>query len=247
MTPNPSIDTFPVAHRVRSPGAMVHHCTPESLLGPLNDVERARAPKELFVAGDLDLFLGHTKVSVVGSRKASPQGLSRAKRISKILADRGIVVVSGLADGIDAAAHKGAIDAGGRTIGVIGTSLEKAYPRINRDLQHLMMREHAVVSQFPSGYPTLPGNFVRRNATMALMVSASIIVEAGDTSGALSHGWEALRLGRILLIMNSVLENPKLTWPSKMLAYGAQVLSDDNLQHYLDELPIEAPVDGIIF
>jgi len=224
-----------------------HQFTPETLLGPLNEVEAKRAPKTLFVAGDETLFRGRPLVSVVGSRKASDQGLGRARRIARLLVERGAVVVSGLAEGIDTAAHVGAIDAGGRTIGVLGTPLDKSYPKSNRELQERMIREHAVVSQFPIGYPVSPGNFVMRNATMALLVSASIIVEAGDTSGALSQGWEALRLGRMLFIMNSILENHNLEWPKKMQRYGAQVLSDDNLEHFLDALPTEtADIDGTI-
>ena len=76
-----------------------------------------------------------------------------------------------------------------------------------------------------------------RNATMALIVSASVLVEADDTSGVLSHGWEALRLGRMLFIMESVANDPKLRWPQKMSAFGAEVLSDRNIEEVLDALP----------
>jgi DNA processing protein len=226
----------------------VHQFTPEALLGPLNEVEAKRAPKSLFVLGDPGLFRRGPRVSVVGSRKASDQGLARARKIAKLLVKHGAVVVSGLAEGIDTAAHSAAMEAGGKTIAVIGTPLDKSYPRSNRFLQAEIAKQHALLSEFPIGHPVLRSNFVRRNATMALIVSASIIVEAGDTSGALSQGWEALRLGRVLFIMNSVLDNPKLSWPSKMLGYGAQILSDDNLSHFLDELPTDAAgVDAILF
>lgn len=225
---------------------MFHEFTPEVLLGPLNEFERRRAPKALYVAGDPSLLKRFPKVSVVGSRKASVEGIKRAQKISRLLVEHGAVVVSGLADGIDAAAHRTAIECGGKTIGVIGTPLDKAYPKSNRELQTEMMKNHAVVSQFPVGYPTRPGNFPMRNATMALIVGASVIVEAGDTSGALSQGWEALRLGRLLFIMESVCANPNLTWPAKMLGYGAQVLSDENVEHFLDALPSDfASIDGL--
>ena len=223
-----------------NPRDMFHEFTPEELLGPLNEVEMRHRSKRLFVAGDPTLFRQQPRVSVVGSRKASPEGLKRAQKISRLLVQRGAVVVSGLAEGIDAAAHRSAIDAGGRTIAVIGTPLDKAYPRANARLQEEIANNHAVLTQFPIGYPTRPQNFPMRNATMALMVSASVIVEAGDTSGALSQGWEALRLGRLLFIMDSVCSNPKLTWPAKMLGYGAQVLSDANVQEFLDALPTDA-------
>lgn len=121
---------------------------------------------------------------------------------------RQAVVVSGLAEGIDTAAHRAAIDAGGKTIAVLGTPLDKSYPRSNAELQRTLMEEHAVLSQFPVGYPTQPKNFPMRNATMALIVCASVIVEAGESSGALSQGSETLRLGRMLFIMESVFANP---------------------------------------
>jgi len=219
--------------------------TPEELLGPLNEVEAHRSPKTLYVAGDAGLFRRLPRVAVVGSRKASPEGLKRAQKISRLLVEHGAVIVSGLAEGIDTAAHRAAIEAGGRTIGVIGTPLDKAYPRSNEQLQQEMMAHHAVVSQFPSGYPTRPANFPMRNTTMALIVSASVIVEAGDTSGALSQGWETLRMGRLLFIMESVYANPNLTWPAKMVGYGAQVLSNDNVDQFLDALPTDLSLDAI--
>lgn len=228
------------------PFSMFRQFTPEELLGPLNEVEMRRAPKTLHVAGDSDLFRQHPRVSVVGSRKASLHGIKRAQKITRLLVERGAVIVSGLAEGIDTAAHRAAINAGGRTIAVIGTPLDRVYPRSNAGLQHEIMENHAVLSQFPSGYPTRPQNFPMRNATMALIVSASVIVEAGNTSGALSQGWEALRLGRMLFIMQSVCENANLTWPAEMLRYGAQVLSNENIESFLDALPTSlVSTDGL--
>lgn len=240
------LTTIPLnRYQITAPVSMFQHFTPEELLGPLNEVEARRAPKALFVAGDAGLLRHVPRVSVVGSRKATPEGLKRAQKISRLLVQRGAVVVSGLAEGIDAAAHHAAINAGGRTIGVIGTPLDKSYPKSNQSLQREMMERHAVISQFPLGYPTTPRNFPMRNATMALIVSASVIVEAGDTSGALSQGWEALRLGRLLFIMDSVCSNRNLTWPAEMLEYGAQKLSDENVESFLDALPTDLSYDAI--
>jgi DNA processing protein len=101
------------------------------------------------------------------------------------------------------------------------------------------MTEHLVVTQFPIGHPTLRSNFPRRNRTMALLCDASVIVEAGESSGTLSQGWEALRLNRPLFILKSVFENSDLTWPAEMQEYGAQVLED--LEQILDVLPIGLP------
>lgn len=206
----------------------------EEALGPLNEFEQRHAPKRLYLAGDRTL-IRRLKVSVVGSRKASDEGLRRAARLTRELVKRNVVVVSGLAAGIDAAAHQTAIDASGRTIAVIGTPLDDVHPKKHRELQALIAREHLVVSQFPSGYPVLPRNFPIRNRTMALIVDASVIVEASDGSGTLSHGWEALRLARPLFIMRSVVEVPGLKWPAEMIDYGALVLSKPD--ELYDRLP----------
>lgn len=215
----------------------IREWTPEELLGPLNDVERKNAPARLFTAGDVALLRSGPRVSVVGSRKPSPEAVARARLIAKKLVARGIVVVSGLAEGIDTAAHQTAIEEGGRTIAVLGTALDEVFPAKNRALQERIAREHLLVSQFPVGVPARRGNFPMRNRTMALLTHATVIVEAGNKSGTLHQGWEALRLGRLLFILESVAANPELSWPAEMIRYGAQVLSRDNLELVLDEMP----------
>ena len=141
-----------------------------------------------------------------------------------------------MAAGVDTAALTATIGEEGRTIGIIGTSLDRAYPRENSKLQDEMMKDHLVISQFPVGYPTRPENFVMRNRTIALVANASIIIEAGETSGSLHHGWEALRLGRPLFIWKSILNNPSLSWPKKMMmGYGALELTDP--EQVMDALP----------
>src|SRR6266571_3942618 len=205
-------------------------------MGPLNDVEKKYAPREVFAAGQMEVPLPRPRVAIVGSRKASKAGLKTAADIAKALSRRGVVIVSGLAEGVDTAAHTATIAEGGRTIGVIGTSLDRAYPRENSKLQDEMMKDHLVISQFPVGYPTRPENFVMRNRTIALVANASIIIEAGETSGSLHHGWEALRLGRPLFIWKSILNNPSLSWPKKMMmGYGALELTDP--EQVMDALP----------
>jgi len=211
--------------------------TPTDLLGTLTDVERKHAPQELFLAGDLDLLARGPRVSVVGSRKVSLDGLRRARMLAKALVDHEIIVVSGLAEGVDTAAHQAAIDAGGRTIAVLGTPLDQAYPKDNLELQALIGREHLLVSQFPAGYRTQPGSFPMRNRTMALLTDATVIVEAGEKSGTVHQGWEALRLGRLLFLLESVANDPQLSWPREMIRYGAQVLSRESLADALQDIP----------
>jgi DNA processing protein len=147
-----------------------------------------------------------------------------------------VVVVSGLARGIDTAAHRSAIESGGRTIAVLGTPLDQTYPRENAELQRLIMEEHLAVSQFPSGHPAGRTNFPRRNRTMALLTHATVIVEAAEGSGSLSQGWECLRLGRRLFIMRAVADTKSLAWPREMRKYGAEVLA--RTEELLDAIPI---------
>lgn len=145
--------------------------------------------------------------------------------------------MSGLAAGVDRAAHEAAIASGGQTIAVIGTPLDRCYPRENRELQLRIAREQLLISQFPTGHPVVPKNFQIRNRTMALLTDATVIVEAGEKSGAVLHGWEALRLGRLVFLLENVATHPTLSWPKGMIRYGAQFLSRDNLDVALENLP----------
>jgi DNA processing protein len=216
-------------------GTKTYTCNLEELVGPLNDVEKKYAPKELYIAGKLSIPLPSPRSAVIGSRKASSEGLKAASDIARTLAKRGVIIVSGLAEGIDTSAHKTAIEEGGHTIAVLGTPLDRVYPKENFQLQDVIMHNHLAISQFPIGYPIQPKNFVLRNRTMALISNASIIVEAGDASGSLHQGWEALRLGRPLFIWSSTMNDSSLSWPKKMAMYGAMELTDP--EEVLDILP----------
>src|SRR5450759_80868 len=115
-----------------------------------------------------------------------------------------------LARGIDTAAHLATIEAGGRTIAVIGTPINQSYPRASAALQQEIARRHGLVTQFPADYPTRPANFPMRNRTMSLICDATVIVEGGEKSDSISQGWEALRLGRALFLMASILDRTDL-------------------------------------
>lgn len=199
--------------------------------------ELKHAPEDLFYEGDFTLLLEGKRASVVGSREATPAGLQRAEVIAKALVDLGIIVVSGLAKGIDTVAHKTAIALGGRTIAVLGTPLSKAYPAENRALLEQIKKHHLAVSQFKEGGIYDHRAFPIRNRTMALISDATIIVEAGETSGTRHQGWEALRLGRSVFLLANVAENPNLSWPSEMIKYGAQVLTKENCTELLSNIP----------
>ncbi len=199
----------------------------EELLGrKLNDIELKADPGTLFVKGSLNIPLPCPKVSIIGSRKASAHGIVNAQKIAKTLIENQAIIVSGLAEGIDTVAHKTALNMKGETIAVLGTPLDKVYPKINYELQQELMKNHLVISQFPAGYPITGKNFVMRNKTMALISDASIIVEAGKTSGSKHQGWETLRMGRPLFICESIVNNKELDWPTEMIDHGAIELDD---------------------
>jgi DNA processing protein len=164
---------------------------------------------------------------VVGTRRPSPAGLGAARLIAGRLAEQGIVVVSGLARGIDTIAHRAAIERGGRTIAVLGTPLEGFYPPENRELQLRIMREHLAVSQFPLGHRTRPRDFLARDRTIALIADAVVMVEAGPAGGSVFTGRAALRLGRPVWIWRGAFDDPNLAWPREMARRGARRLNED--------------------
>lgn len=174
------------------------------------------ADVDLYCAGDLDL-LRRPCVSIVGTREVSEAGRLRAKRLARELVERGIVIASGLARGVDHAAHTSALEAGGRTVAIIGTALDKAYPAENAGLQEEIYRRHLLVSPFRPGETVFRSNFPKRNRVMALLSDATVIVEASDTSGTLHQAAECQRHGRWLFIMRSVAEDPALAWPRKFI------------------------------
>ena len=206
-------------------------------LGPLGPVEEKNAPDVLYTEGDMSLLTEGSRVAIVGSRKASQDGLKRARAVARALVEQGIVVVSGLAEGIDTVAHKTAMEQGGKTIAVLGTPLSQAYPAKNADLLAAIKRDHLAISQFPEGYPPKSENFPRRNRTMALICDATIVIEASEKSGTRHQGWEAIRLGRHVYLLENVANNPELTWPKELISYGAQILRRHDLPDVLFEIP----------
>jgi DNA processing protein len=172
--------------------------------------------KTIWYAGNLDC-LNAPAVAIVGTRNVSEAGAARARKLARGLADAGVAVVSGLAEGVDTAALTEAIRAGGRVAAVIGTPIDKAYPAKNAALQEAIYADHLLVSQFPVGSTTHRSNFPERNRLMAALSDATVVIEASDTSGTLHQSAECQRLGKWLFIAKSVAEDPSLTWPAKFL------------------------------
>ena len=162
-------------------------------------------PPLIFVAGRLAPTDARS-VAVVGARRATPTGLARARAIARHLAGRGYAVASGLAAGIDTAAHTAALSSGGRTIAVIGTGLHRCYPPENAALQRRIAAECAVVSQFWPDAPPTRRTFPMRNATMSGLALATVIVEAAQTSGSRMQARLALEHGRPVFLLDSLLD-----------------------------------------
>ena len=189
---------------------------------------RQVSPAGWFYEGDATLLL-RPCVAVIGSRAASPAGLLRARRLARELIRGGAVVVSGLAEGIDAAAHGAALGCGGRTVGVIGTPLERAYPARHRLLQRHIAAHHLVVSPFPAGSKVTGANFPVRNRLMAALCQATVIVEASDKSGTLHQARECVRLGRPLFVCANQVNDPALHWPARFADHAKVLTSTEQV------------------
>jgi DNA processing protein len=166
-------------------------------------------------------------VAVVGTRHPSLQAVENTERLVRLLVKDGFTVVSGLAQGIDAAAHTATIRAGGKTIAVIGTPLNRVYPRKNAALQEEIAQNYLLISQVPvfryskQDYRWNRTFFPERNKTMSALTEATIIVEAGQTSGTLIQARAALHQRRRLFILEASFQNPALTWPHEFESLGA--------------------------
>ena len=178
------------------------------------------APPYLFLKGNIDL-LNEKSVCVVGSRNASSESLEKAAKIVKSLVHRNIVINAGLAKGIDTAAHQSALKNGGKTIAVIGTPINQYYPKENRELQNEIANKGLLVSQFPPCNKVQRWNFPIRNGVMSGLSIATIIMEAGETSGALKQADYALKQKRDVFIPQSALDNKLIKWPQKYVSRGA--------------------------
>ncbi|MFG1640805.1 DNA-processing protein DprA [Amycolatopsis sp. NPDC049252] len=171
-----------------------------------------QAPPILFWRGQL--LAKDPAVSVVGSRNASERGLGIASEISRALIKEGVTAVAGLAAGIDAAVHRTALEASGRTVAVIGTGINKYYPAANRDLQEEIAQRGLLLSQFWPDAPPQRHNFLMRNATMSGYGLATVVVEAGETSGTRVQARLAVEHGRAVILTDSVVQQN--TWAQKL-------------------------------
>ncbi len=186
----------------------------------------------LYYRGWWDLIDAPKRIAIVGARSVSDDGIRRTKKLVKLLVRDGFTIVSGLAKGVDTAAHKTAIECGGSTIAVIGTPITEYYPPENKKLQDLIAEKYLLISQVPicryaqQDYRSNRLFFPERNATMSAIAQATVIVEASDTSGTLAQARAALQQGRKLFILDNCFRDPKLNWPFQFQEKGAIRVAD---------------------
>jgi DNA processing protein len=191
------------------------------------------APPALFVQGEL-LPQDRLAVAVVGTRKASDRGIRLAQQMARLLSSRGVTVVSGLAAGIDTAAHEAALAAGGRTIAVMGTGHDRIYPAANRELASRIRRAGALVSQFPPGARVLPFNFANRNWVTSGISLGTVVIEADETSGARVQAQDAVKQGRFVFLVRSLVTDQP--WAQRMVERDQAIAVDsvDDVMAALD-------------
>jgi DNA processing protein len=186
-------------------------------------LELSDPPPLLFLQGQTDL-LYRPAVAIVGSRKATETGRRVAETVARTLAEAGVVVVSGMARGIDGAAHRGALSGGGETLGVLGSGIGVIYPSCNRSLFRDVADGGLLVSEFLPGEGARAHHFPKRNRIIAALARAVVVVEAGERSGALITVDHALDLGREILAVPGSLENPQARSSNLLLRDGARPL-----------------------
>ncbi|WP_062601485.1 DNA-processing protein DprA [Caballeronia calidae] len=180
-------------------------------------------PPLLYAKGRLDL-LQMRAVAIVGSRHATPQGLEDARRFARVLSDAGVVVVSGLALGIDASAHRGALEGAAGTVSVIGTGADLVYPAAHHTLAHEIARDGAMLSEWPLGTPARSANFPQRNRLIAGLSSGVLIVEAAMRSGSLITARLANDMGRDIFAIPGSIHAPLSQGCHRLIKQGAKLV-----------------------
>jgi DNA processing protein len=193
------------------------------------------SPVVLYIKGEIDA-LNQTSVAIVGSRAASYYGIKSAKAFARAFAQAGMLVVSGLARGIDTAAHQGSLEAGGKTVAVIGCGFNYVYPKENRPLMETISRGGAVVSEFAFTMPPLRHNFPWRNRIISALGLATVVIEAGSKSGALITADYALGQNKDVFVLPSNIDNETALGSNQLIQDGAKVaLNPDDVLSQIKE------------
>lgn len=190
-------------------------------------------PLLLYVKGRREL-LNARSLAIVGSRNATPQGLRNAESFAEAASAAGLCVVSGMAHGIDAAAHSGGLRGSASSIAVVGTGLDKVYPATNRDLAHRLAQSGTIISEFALGTPPLAANFPRRNRIISGLSSGCLVVEASVQSGSLITARMALEQGREVFAIPGSIHSPQSRGCHALIKQGAKLV--ESAQDILEEL-----------
>lgn len=228
--PNPELQAM-ISTWLQQPGnhlvTLADSSYPQSLLDIPNP------PPLLYAKGRLAL-LNMTSIAVVGSRNASPQGEKNAEEFSAALARQGLCIVSGMALGIDGAAHRGALQADGATIAVVGTGLDIVYPARHRNLAHQIAERGLIISEFALGTPSRAQNFPRRNRIISGLSLGCLVVEASLQSGSLITARLAVEQGREVFAIPGSIHSPQAKGCHQLIKQGAKLV--DSMQDILDEM-----------
>ncbi|HYA36777.1 MAG TPA: DNA-processing protein DprA [Candidatus Methylomirabilis sp.] len=190
-------------------------------------------PSMFFVLGERAVLSG-PQIAIVGSRNPTPMGRENAHAFAKSLAGAGLTVTSGLALGIDGAAHRGALEGGGTTVAVAGTGLDRVYPARHRELAHEIVRRGALVSEYPLGTPPLPENFPVRNRFISGLSLGTVVVEAALQSGSLITARLATEQGREVFAIPGSIHSPQARGCHALIRQGAKLV--ETAQDILEEL-----------
>ena len=196
-------------------------------------------PLVLFTRGEL-LEVDEVSVAIVGTRRATPYGIRMAEKLGRELAARGITVVSGMATGIDSAAHRGALEAGGRTIAILGNGVDVVYPKHNAELMQAIIQQGCTLSQFPMGYEPHKGHFPQRNRIMSGMTLGTVVVQAPARSGALITANTAAEQGREVFAVPGEVGVNASEGPHALIREGAKLV--ETVEDILVELNLPAEV-----
>ncbi|WP_050479350.1 DNA-processing protein DprA [Herbaspirillum rhizosphaerae] len=201
-------------------------------------------PVLLYIKGRAEL-LAATSLAVVGSRNATAQGIQHSERFSDAASRAGLTIVSGLALGIDAAAHQGGLRGSGSTVAVIGTGLDIVYPARNRTLAHRLTEEGCIVSEYPLGMPPIASNFPRRNRIISGLSRAVLVVEAAAQSGSLITARMAAEQGRDVFAIPGSIHSPLSKGCHLLIKQGAKLVeSAEDILEELGRLPLSLPLQA---
>ncbi|MEO7068541.1 MAG: DNA-processing protein DprA [Rhodanobacter sp.] len=205
------------------PGHHLLRCTDADFPPQLEHI--SQPPAALFVVGDASLLL-YPQVAIVGARSASGVGLAHARVFARALAQAGFVVTSGMADGVDGAAHAAAMDIGMPTLAVLGTGPDRVYPRKHHALAQRIAAQGALISEFPPGTAARPDHFPRRNRIISGLSLGTLVVEAGLKSGSLITARLAAEQGREVFAIPGSIQNPLARGCHRLIRDGARLVED---------------------